>query len=85
MLAPAVWVVETASWYRILGIRFSCTLSMNKQIVELGALEFGLGFLENVPWLIVGLVGDNLFVRAIAMAGKASVGVTIQQHLLRRL
>ena len=42
-----------------------------------------MGLPETLRWPVVGLVGDKLLVLAMVAAGKASVGLTVQQCVLR--
>ena len=57
----------------------------NQQIAEFAALEYAVHFVSALGWDRVGLVGDNFSVLQSFAAGKASVGLRVQNRILRRL
>ena len=57
----------------------------HQQIAEFAALEYAVHFVSALGWDRVGLVGDNLSVLQSFAAGKASVGLRVQNRILRRL
>ena len=57
----------------------------NQQIAEFAALEYAVHFVSALRWDRVGLVGDNFSVLQSFAAGKASVGLRVQNRILRRL
>ena len=57
----------------------------NQQIAEYAALEYAVNFVSALGWDRVGLVGDNFSVLLSFAAGKASVGLKVQNRILRRL
>ena len=57
----------------------------NQQIAEFAALEYAVHFVSALGWDTVGLVGDNFSVLQSFAAGKASVGLRVQNRIMRRL
>ena len=57
----------------------------NQQIAEFAALEYEVHFVSALGRDRVGLVGDNFSVLQSFAAGKASVGLRVQNRILRRL
>ena len=57
----------------------------NQQIAEFAALEYAVNSVSSLGWNRVGLVGDNFSVLQSFAAGKASVGLRVQNCILRRL
>ena len=57
----------------------------NQQIAEFAALEYAVHFVSALGWDRVGLVGDNFSVPQSFAAGIASVGLRVQNKILRRL
>ena len=57
----------------------------HQQIAEFAALEYAVLFVSALGWDRVGLVGDNFSVLQSFAAGKASVGLKVQNPILRRL
>ena len=58
---------------------------MQSEIVEFAALEYAVHFVSSLGWDKVGLVGDNFSVLQSFAAGKASVGLKVQNRTLQRL
>ena len=57
----------------------------NQQIAEFAALEYAVNFVSALGWDRVGLVGDDFLVLQNFATGKASVGLKVQNRILRRL
>ena len=57
----------------------------NQQIAEYAALEYTMNFISSLGSDRVGLVGDNFSVLQSFAAGKASVGLRVQNRILQRL
>ena len=56
----------------------------NQQIANNAASEYAVNFVSALGWDRVGLVGDNVSVFQ-SFAARASVGLRVQNHILRRL
>ena len=69
-----------ALWGYTVGGRAGAVYEMlcNEQIAEFAALEYAVHFVSALGWDTVGLVGDNFSVLQSFAAGKASVGLKVQ-------
>ena len=57
----------------------------NQQIAEYAALEYAVNFVSALGWDRVGQVGDNFSVFQSFAARRVSVGLKMQNRILRRL